>query len=71
MAGIMMHLTVSTHSRWLIWRSDLHDRAHPNREHGGVPSDTAMIFLLVVAAIAAGTVIAAKIQGNVERIPSP
>lgn len=41
------------------------------RDRGEVTATTAMIMLLVVAAIAAGGVIAAKILDNAEAVPTP
>lgn len=49
-------------------------RARREREigdRGEVTATTAMIMLLVVAAIAAGGVIAAKILDNAEAVPVP
>ena len=40
-------------------------------ERGEVTATTALIFLLVVAAIAAGAVIASRIRSNAERVPTP
>ncbi len=40
-------------------------------DRGEVTGQTAMIVLLVVAAIAAGTVIASRITENAGRVPSP
>lgn len=41
------------------------------RDRGEVTAQTAMIALLVIAAIAAGGIIATKITGNANKIPSP
>ncbi len=41
------------------------------RDRGEVTAQTAMIALLVIAAIAAGGIIASKITGNANKIPSP
>lgn len=40
-------------------------------DRGEVTAQTALIFLLVVAAIAAGGVIAARITGAANRVPQP
>jgi hypothetical protein len=42
-----------------------------NRDRGEVTAQTAMIALLVIAAVAAGTIIASRITGNANKIPSP
>jgi len=42
-----------------------------DRDRGEVTAQTAMIALLVIAAIAAGGIIASKITGNANKIPSP
>ncbi len=40
-------------------------------ERGEVTATTALIVLLVIAAIAAGGIIASKITGNANNVPSP
>ena len=45
--------------------------ARAERDRGEVTAQTAMIFLLVVAAIAAGIVVAARITSNANNIPEP
>jgi hypothetical protein len=40
-------------------------------DRGEVTGTTALIVILVIAAIAAGGVIAAKIAGNAEKVPTP
>jgi len=40
-------------------------------ERGEVTATTALIFLLVVAAVAAGAVIASRIRSNADRVPTP
>lgn len=42
-----------------------------DKERGEVTATTALIFLLVIAAITAGTIIAAKVVANAENIPQP
>ena len=49
---------------WLRAASDDHDR-------GEVTATTALIVILVIAAIAAGGIIASKIASNANRVPSP
>ena len=40
-------------------------------DRGEVTAQTAMIALLVIAAVAAGTLIASRITGNANKIPQP
>ncbi|HWL44550.1 MAG TPA: hypothetical protein VNQ73_16540 [Ilumatobacter sp.] len=47
-----------------------HSRA-AERDRGEVTATTALIFILVVAAIAAAGVIASKITNNASRVPDP
>ena len=47
------------------------DRANEDRDRGEVTATTALIVLLVIAAIAAGTVIATKITSNADNVPEP
>ena len=42
-----------------------------DRDRGEVTATTAIIVLLVIAAIAAGTVIATAITNNANNVPSP
>jgi carbon starvation protein CstA len=49
----------------------LRTRLAQRDERGEVTATTALIFLLVVAAIAAGGVIATRITGNANRVPTP
>lgn len=46
-------------------------RAADERDRGEVTAQTALIVLLVVAAIAAGGVIAGKIASNAGKVPEP
>lgn len=48
-----------------------HARATDDRDRGEVTATTALIFLLVVAAIAAGTIIATRITNNANNVPEP
>ena len=45
--------------------------AGDDRDRGEVTATTAIIVLLVIAAIAAGTVIATAITNNANNVPSP
>lgn len=46
-------------------------RASADRDRGEVTATTAFIVLLVIAAIAAATVIATNITDNADNVPSP
>ena len=46
-------------------------QADADRDRGEVTATTALIFLLVAAAIAAGTIIATKITANANNVPTP
>jgi hypothetical protein len=48
--------------------TSMHDR---ESDRGEVTAQTAMIALLVIAAVAAGTIIASRITGNANKIPTP
>ncbi len=47
------------------------DRVREDRDRGEVTATTALIVLLVIAAIAAGTIIATKITNNANNVPEP
>jgi hypothetical protein len=49
----------------------IRSRVAQRDERGEVTATTALIFLLVVAAIAAGGVIATRITGNANNVPTP
>lgn len=49
----------------------LDERVADERDRGEVTATTALIVLLVAAAIAAGAVIASRITSNANSIPSP
>lgn len=46
-------------------------RVADDRDRGEVTATTALIFILVVAAIAAAGIIATKIRSNAENVPEP
>ncbi len=50
-------------------RQRLRDTRHDDR--GEITATTALIVILVIAAIAAGGVIASKIAANANNVPSP
>jgi hypothetical protein len=58
---------------WLTATTNLHDRLDAARrdDRGEITSTTAIIVLLVTAAITAGGIIAAKLIANANNVPSP
>lgn len=68
----MLEMQVKVLSAWHAAGEAVRRRSiDPRDERGEVTATTALIFLLVVAAIAAGAVIATKITGNADKVPSP
>ena len=70
----MLDFQVRLLTAWLTAGEQLASRftaAQTDKDRGEVTAQTAMIVLLVVAAIAAGIVIAAKINSNANNIPDP
>jgi hypothetical protein len=69
-----MHpMSVHVYLWWLTTTTTLHDRLADalRDERGEVTANTAMIVLLVVAAITAGGIIATKLVANANNVPSP
>jgi hypothetical protein len=58
---------------WTITADVIRDRLEAARhdDRGEVTATTALIVLLVVAAITAGGIIAAKLVANANNVPSP
>ena len=56
---------------WCVAGNAMHDRVRKDRDRGEVTATTALIVLLVIAAIAAGTIIATKINNNANNVPEP
>lgn len=69
----MLELQIRILTAWWsaadLGRQRLHDARHDDR--GEVTAGTAMIVILVIAAIAAGGIIAAKITNNANNVPEP
>jgi hypothetical protein len=63
----MLHTQIRLLEAW--WR--LRHHLDHDDERGEVTASTALIVLLVIAAIAAGGIIATKITGNAEAVPTP
>lgn len=68
----MLELQIRLLNAWVAagerLRTSLSDASD---ERGEVTAQTALIVLLVIAAIAAGGIIAAKINSNANNVPSP
>jgi len=56
---------------WYAVGDAMRDRVREDRDRGEVTATTALIVLLVIAAIAAGTIIATKINNNANNVPEP
>ena len=56
---------------WYAAGDAVRDRVSEDRDRGEVTATTALIVLLVIAAIAAGTIIATKITNNANNVPEP
>jgi hypothetical protein len=67
----MLELQVSLLQAWYSAGAIVRHRVSARDERGEVTATTALIVLLVVAAIAAGTVIATRITDNANNVPSP
>lgn len=67
----MLDLQVKVWSAWHDARGRVLERVAEDRDRGEVTATTAMIVILVIAAIAAGGVIATKIGNNAAAVPEP
>lgn len=69
----MLEMQLKLLALWLAAVDGARDRVAEARQddRGEVTATTALIVLLVVAALAAGAVIAGKITGNANKVPSP
>ncbi len=68
----MLELQIRLLNAWGAAGARLRSKiAEGTDERGEVTAQTALIVLLVIAAIAAGGVIAAKINSNANNVPSP
>ena len=56
---------------WYAVGDAMRDRVREDRDRGEVTATTALIVLLVIAGIAAGTIIATKINNNANNVPEP
>ena len=67
----MLELQVKILSAWHHAGESMRARAKAGDDTGDVTASTALTVLLVVAALAAGAVIAAKIANNAAAVPEP
>ena len=69
----MLELQVQLLCAWWQISDTIRERLHSIRddERGEVTAQTAVIVILVIASIAAGTVIATKIAGYANKVPDP
>lgn len=67
----MLHFQVNLLTAWWAAGEAMHRRYQAERDRGEITATTALIVILVIAAIAAGGIIAAKITSNAENVPEP
>ncbi len=67
----MLELQLKILTLWHTAGMALRQRLDVRNERGEVTATTALIVLLVIAAIAAGGIIAGKITDNANNVPSP
>ena len=67
----MLHFQVNLLTAWWEATKAIQRRYETDRDRGEITATTALIVILVIAAIAAGGVIAAKIASNAENVPEP
>lgn len=69
----MLELQLTMLSMWWTTRDTIRQRWDESKgdDRGEVTATTAMIVLLVIAAIGAGAVIATKIGNNAKKVPEP
>ncbi len=70
MAEQTLRMTVRAHT-WYVGEKARFGERYRDAERGSSTAETAMILLLVAAAIAAGTIIAGKMTDNANNVPSP
>ena len=67
----MLQLQIHLLTAWWAATDTLNKRVRDERDRGEITSTTAIIVILVLAAIAAGGIIATKITDNANNVPSP
>ncbi len=67
----MLNIQVALLTAWRMVSDAARDQIREPRDRGEVTATTVLIVLLVIAAIAAGTIIATRITTNANNVPSP
>jgi hypothetical protein len=67
----MLELQIKLLTAWWSATDSASSRIDHERDRGEVTATTAIIVLLVIAAIAAGTIIATRITTNANNVPTP
>lgn len=67
----MLELQIKLLTAWWSVTDAASNRIEDERDRGEVTATTAIIVLLVIAAIAAGTIIATRITTNANNVPTP
>ena len=70
----MLELQMRVLSVWFeagVKLRSAHQQAVEDRDRGEVTATTALIVLMVIAAITAGTIIATRITSNANNVPTP
>lgn len=67
----MLHIQLRILNTWSTARATARQRIDDARDTGEITATTAMIVILVIAAVAAGGIIATKIRANANNVPTP
>ena len=67
----MLRIQLHILNTWSTGRGAARRRLDEARETGEITATTAMIVILVIAAVAAGGIIATKIRANANNVPTP
>ena len=67
----MLEFQINLLTAWWAAADAAHARLASDRDRGEVTAQTALIVILVIAALAAGAVIAAKINNHADAVPEP
>ena len=67
----MLRIQVRILNHWSNARAAARHHVDDARDTGEITATTAMIVILVIAAVAAGGIIATKIRANANNVPTP
>lgn len=67
----MLRIQVRILNHWSNARGAARRHVDDARDTGEITATTAMIVILVIAAVAAGGIIATKIRANANNVPTP